>query len=97
MIEIKENWDERHGMAWVEAWENGFKINDEFFTVGHGASVDNRGNAHSILSERIRASRPFAHIKSFWNGLVYDGRDTEDASVEEYRRSEGRAMGWGGE
>jgi len=41
MIEIKEK-------AWVEAWENGFKIDDEFFSVGHGASVDNREKGRAM-------------------------------------------------
>jgi hypothetical protein len=87
MIEIKERWDERHGMAWTEAWENGYKIDEEYFSVGHhGASVDNQGQAHKILCDRIRTQRPHAHIKSYWTGLIFDGRQLDDLYVDDLIR-----------
>jgi hypothetical protein len=71
MITIKEEWDENHGAAWAQAWENDYLIDEEYFSVGHGASADNRGIAHEILWNRIRRARPAARIKSFWNGAIY--------------------------
>ncbi len=70
MIKIQEQWDEKHGLAYVQAIENGYIIDDESFTVGHGASVDNRSVAHEILILRVHENRPNTKIIGFFTQSI---------------------------